>query len=362
MTAPMNSILVVRLGHLGDVVHALPAVAALRDAFPSARIGWAIEERWTDLLSAAGARSASTGNPEKPLVDTAHLVSTKAWRGSPLSSATWSEAAENLRAIRTARYDAVVDFQGLWKSGLVARWSAAPVRVGFRRPRELGVSRLYTRRVAPRRRHVIEQNLELVETLTGKPSSSVRFPVPRDEAAEAWCEQELARRGLTAFAILSPGGGWGAKLWPAASYGRLARLLADQASLPSLVNVGPDQNSLGELVESVAGDAAQAIGCSVARLVALLRRASLVIGGDTGPAHLAAALGAPVVALFGPTSPERNGPFGLRTVTLRSPRSRTSYSHVERPDPNLVSILPEQVLAEALALLGRSGSATARRS
>ena len=362
MTPAMNSILVVRLGHLGDVVHALPAVAALRDAFPSARIGWAIEERWTDLLCAAGARAARTGSPEKPLVDIAHLISTKAWRGSPLSSATWSEAAANLRGIRTARYDAVVDLQGLWKSGLVARWSRAPIRVGFGRPREPGVKWLYTRRVAPRRRHVIEQNLELAEALTGRPSSAARFPVPRDEAAEAWCDQELARRGLKAFAILSPGGGWGAKLWPAASYGRLARLLADQAGLPSLVNVGPDQNSLGELVESVAGDAARTIRCSVSGLVALLRRASLVIGGDTGPAHLAAALGAPVVALFGPTSPERNGPFGPRVVTLRSPRSRTSYSHVDRPDPNLVSIRPEQVLAEALALLGRSGSETAGRA
>lgn len=351
MTCVMERILILRLGHLGDVIHALPAVAALREAFPAARIGWAIEERWTDLLFAAGKASVPTGSPEKPLVDEVHRVSTKAWRRSPLSPAIWREVARAARELRSARYDAVVDLQGLWKSALLSRWCRAPVRIGFERPKEMGVAWFYTRRVAPRRAHVVEQNLELVEALTGRPAGKPRFLLPRDAAAEAWCEEELARRGLTAFAILSPGAGWGAKLWPAKSYGSLARILLREAGLPSLVNLGPKQEKLGKAVESAAGGAAQAIDGSVSRLVALTRRASLLLGGDTGPVHLAAVLDIPVVALYGPTSPERNGPFGARAIVLRSPASRTSYAHVDRPDTGLRSISPERAAEAALTSL-----------
>jgi heptosyltransferase-1 len=359
----MERILVLRLGHLGDVIHALPAVAALRDALPAARIGWAIEGRWTDLLFASGQASAPRGSPEKPLVDEVHRVSTEAWRRSPLASRSWSEAASAAIELRRARYDAVVDLQGLWKSVLISRWCRAPIRIGFDRPKETGVRWFYTRRVAARRAHVVEQNLELAEALTGRPAGKPRFPLPRDGAAEAWCGEELDRRGLTAFAMLSPGAGWGAKLWPAESYGGLARILLRQTGLPSLVNIGPEQEELARAVESASGGAARRIECSVGRLVALTRRCSLLLGGDTGPVHLAAVLGVPVVALYGPTSPARNGPYGDRTAVLRSAASRTSYAHVDRPDTGLRSIAPEEVAAAALRLLpaGLSAAAVAAR-
>jgi lipopolysaccharide heptosyltransferase I len=361
MSPPMKSILVVRLGHLGDVIHGLPAVAALRDAFPAARIGWVIEERWSDLLLAEGFQTASAGSAGKPLIDRAHPVKLKAWRRAPFSPRTWRESRRAARELRNAHYEAVLDLQGLWKSALVVRYCGAPIRVGFERPKETGAHWLYTLRVTPQRAHVVDQNRELVEEFTGQPAAAVRFPLPRDAAAEAWCDEELARRGLTAFAILSPGAGWGAKRWPAESYAAVARALAREAGLPSLVNIGPGQRELGRAVASTSGDAATVIDCTVGRLVALTRRASLFVGGDTGPVHLAAALDVPVVAVFGPTSPERNGPYSGRAIVLRSPASRTSYAHVDRPDAGLRSISVEEVSAAALRLLRQGRPSTQRR-
>jgi len=351
----VKNVLVVRLGHLGDVVHGLPSAAALRDALPGARIGWVIEERWTDLLAAAGAAAGRSGTPEKPLVDDIHVVNTKAWRRAPLAAASWSAVRAASREVRAADYDAVIDLQGLWKSSLLARWSRAPIRVGFSRPKEPGAQWLYTRRVAARGSHVVEQNLELVEALTGRKAAPARFLLPRDAAAEAWCDEELTPLGGTSFAMLSPGAGWGAKLWPAGNFAELARALSRRANLISLVNIGPDQEELGRFVASASGGAARVIRCSVGKLVALMRRATLAVGGDTGPIHLAAALGVPVVALFGPTSPERNGPHSARAAVLRSPRSRTSYAHVDRPDAGLRSIPAEDAVEAALRLLREDG-------
>ncbi|HTO88249.1 MAG TPA: glycosyltransferase family 9 protein [Thermoanaerobaculia bacterium] len=356
----MKRILLVRLGHLGDIVHGLPSAAALRDLLPGVRIGWVVEQRWTELLAASGAATAAAGTPEKPLVDDLHAVNTGAWRRAPLASASWSAVRQASRDVRAAGYDAVIDLQGLWKSALLARWSGAPVRIGFSRPKEAGVPWLYTRRVKTRRSHVIEQNLELVEGLTGQPTGPVRFALPRDLAAEDWCEQELSRLTKGPFAVLSPGAGWGAKLWPAGNFAGLARALARQAGLTSLVNISPDQENLGKLVESASEGSARTIDCSIGRLVALMRRASLAVGGDTGPIHLAAALGIPVVALFGPTNPERNGPWGARATVLRSPASRTSYAHVNRPDAGLRSISVENVVEAALRLLGTKAADESR--
>jgi heptosyltransferase I len=352
----MKRILLVRLGHLGDVIHGMPSAAALRDDLPGVRIGWVVEERWSELLAASGATAATAGTPEKPLVDDIHAVNTGAWRRAPLASASWSAVRQASRDVRTAGYDAVIDLQGLWKSALLARWSGAPVRIGFSRPKEVGVAWLYTRRVKTRRSHVIEQNLELVEGLTGQPTGPARFALPRDTAAEAWCDEALPRLTRGPFSVLSPGAGWGAKLWPAGNFAGVASALARQAGLTSLVNIGPGQEELGKFVESASEGSARTIHCSIGGLVALMRRASLAVGGDTGPIHLAAALGIPVVALFGPTSPERNGPWGARTAVLRSPASRTSYSHVNRPDAGLRTISVEDVVEAARRLLGTDGA------
>jgi heptosyltransferase I len=347
----MEKLLILRLGSMGDVLHALPAVSALRRALPSTTIGWAIEQRWSELLCAAGAENAASGSPEKPLVDRLHFINTVAWRKGLLSGAMWKEAWSAMSSLRAARYDVAVDFQGAWKSAGLAVWSGAPQRMGFDHPRERPAALFYTRRVQTTSAHVVDQNLELAAVAGGQKLGAADFQLPCSARGESWCDGELRQRGLRQFALLSPGGGWGAKLWPPSSYGGVAAALAREG-LPSLVNFGPGEEELARTVKHASGGSAQPLRCSLGELIALTRRASLFIGGDSGPLHLAAALGIPVVAIFGPTDPARNGPYGTRSIVLRHAASVTSYAHHDRPDDALRSIPASDVLDAARRLLG----------
>jgi heptosyltransferase-1 len=346
----MEAILAARLGAMGDVIHALPAVAALRDAFPEARIGWVIEERWAELLCAASAAPDSPRSAAKPLVDVIHPLDAAAWRSAPFSDETWGETVGALRDLRGARYEAAIDFQGLMKSALVAQASSAPLRLGFADPKESAAKLFYTRAVARTGTHVVEMNLALAHALTGRETPPARFELPRDPEAEAWCDAELRGRGAERFLLLASGGGWGAKLWPAARYGEAARALAADG-MRTLVNHGPGEEARAQEVAAASGGAAQPLSCSISELIALTRRAQIFLGGDTGPMHLAAALGVPVVAIFGPTDPARNGPFGKRNVVLRSPASQTSYAHRAEVDPGMLAITTEEVVAAARRLV-----------
>ncbi len=353
----MDRLLIVRLGSLGDVVHTLPAVSLLRRGLPHATLGWAIEERWSPLLLGETADTAYHPSPKPgegvghPLVDQLHFINSRAWRRRLLSGETWREIMAEMLALRNERYQVAVDFQGLWKSAALALWSAAPERVGFDRPRERPAALFYTQRVTVNARHIVEQNLQLARAVVPGTACEIEFPIPRSTTAEAWCEAELRRRGVTDFVLLSAGAGWGAKLWPADSFARVARGLSAQG-LRVLLNCGPGEEALVRSIEEQAKGAAQAVPCSLAELISLTRRARLFIGGDSGPTHLAAALGIPVVALFGPTDPARNGPYGSRSLVLRAVASVTSYSHSRRQDLGLLSITPDDVIAAACRLLG----------
>jgi heptosyltransferase-1 len=348
----MEKLLILRLGSMGDILHALPATAALRRAFPSAIIGWVVEQRWSELLCATGADDAPSGSPEKPLVDVLHLVNTVAWRKALFSDETWKEAWSSMNALRDAHYELAVDFQGAWKSAGLALWSGAQERIGFDRPRERPAAIFYTRRVVAASRHVVDQNLELAAAVAGRDSGSPSFQLPSSSASESWCKNELRWRGLRDFALLSPGAGWGAKLWPAESYGAVAAALRREG-LPSLVNFGPGEEALARAVEQASGGAAQPLRCSLGELIALTRRSAIFIGGDSGPMHLAAAVGVPVVAIFGPTDPARNGPYRTRSIVLRHTNSVTSYTHHDCPDDALHSIPADEVVRAAVQLLER---------
>jgi heptosyltransferase-1 len=152
---------------------------------------------------------------------------------------------------------------------------------------------------------------------------------------------------------MNPGAGWGAKQWPAERYGTVAKELS-QDGIRSIVNYGPSEEQLADAVTVASGCAAQKISCSIAELISLTRRATLFIGGDTGPLHLAAALKIPVVAIFGPTNPARNGPFGTRSITLRSASSMTDHSRYPDPEHGLLEITPEEVVVAARRLLRES--------
>jgi heptosyltransferase-1 len=206
----------------------------------------------------------------------------------------------------------------------------------------------YKRQVIARGEHVIEQNLSLAEAVVGRPLKMPRVTFPLDEAAEQERDRLLKDRGMQNFVLLNPGAGWGAKQWPAERYGEVAQQLAEDG-VKSLINFGPGEEDLARAVE--VGGAAEPITRSLTQLIALTRRASLFIGGDTGPMHLAAALGIPVVGIFGPTNPARNGPFGTRSIILRSPSSLTSHTRYAQPDQGLLTITPEQVVTAARELL-----------
>jgi heptosyltransferase-1 len=346
-----ESLLVVRLGAMGDIIHTLPAVTALRHALPNARIGWIVEERWAELLCAQNSEKSGPRSPSRPLVDFVHTVNTKTWRKSLLARDTQQQISSALGEVRDLKYELAADFQGALKSAVIARCTGARTVVGSDSPREAPARLLYKRRATTTKTHVVEQYHALAEAVAGRtlPMPSVEFP--HDDKAEADITMKLADLGVKKeFAILTPGAGWGAKQWPPDRYGTVAAALAADGLTP-LINCAPGEEEIAQAVQAASNNKAHLISCSIAELIAITRRARLFIGGDTGPLHLAAALQVPVVAIFGPTDPARNGPYGTKSIVLRNPASKTSLSHTSAPDPGLLQITADEVISAARRLL-----------
>jgi heptosyltransferase-1 len=344
-----ESLLVVRLGAMGDIIHTLPAVTALRSAFPETKIGWVVEDRWAELLCVRESTRSGPRTPASPLVDFVHTLDTKAWRKSLLSRETQQQISKVRHEVRDCKYEIAVDFQGAMKSAVIARLSGARMIFGMANPREAPARIFYNRRVATTGTHMVEQYLSLAEAVAGQPLVTSTIEFPRDDSAENAITKKLSEVGER-FILINPGAGWGAKQWPAERYGEVAKELA-KTGLAPLINFGPGEKELALAVHSASNGEACPISCTIAELIALTRRAKLFIGGDTGPMHLAAALGVPVIAIFGPTDPARNGPYGTRSTVLRNPDSRTSLSHTDQPDPGLLQITTDEVVTAAKRLL-----------
>jgi len=362
----VRSLLVVRLSAMGDIIHTLPAVAALREAFPHMQLGWLIDERWAELLCTLRYPRAGRRAPERPLADRVHTVNLGQFRGSPVSFHSWQQIAVGLSELRGVEYDAAIDFQGAVRSALLARCSGAPVLYGDVQPRENAASMFYTRQIGTNGQHVVEQALSLAREAirrspgpenssrgsslpNGRPawnSSAPNVEFPTDPDAEKKIDSLI---GAAQFVILNPGAGWGAKQWPVERYGIVAKELAREG-IQSLINYGPGEEELAKAVEAASEGAARKVTCSIAELISLTRRARLFIGGDTGPMHLAAALKVPVVAIFGPTNPARNGPFGTKSVVLRSASSLTDHTRHREPEQGLLEIAPQEVVTAARKL------------
>ena len=358
----IDRILIVRLGAMGDVIHTLPAVQMLREAFPHSHIGWLIEERWAELLCAPESSRRGARSALRPLVDEGHTVNLKAWGKSPLSIVTLQKVATVWNDVRALRYDVAIDLQGAIRSAVLARWSGARVVYGAAQPREAPASLWYTRKVIATGRHVIEQNISVVREVIENHTRMARettsavcwVELPRDARAEERIEKQFTELGIGEFAILNPGAGWGAKRWPAERYGEVARGLTGRG-LRSIVNYGPGEEELARTVEEVSGGAARGLRCTITDLIALTRRARLFVGGDTGPLHLAAALRVPVVGIYGPTDPARNGPYRTRSVVLRSAESVTSHARRAEADEGMLGIESGEIVAAAFELLGDLG-------
>ncbi len=368
-TAANFRLLVVRLGAMGDILHALPAVTALRIAHPEWRIDWVVDPRWQALLSAGnceqrtGYAELGTANAEmktvgcrgagQPLVDRVHLAPVREWSRRPLAPKTFTEIRQLRRAMRANEYDAALDLQGAVRSAAIA-WLAHSGRViGEAEPRERVARLLFNERVSTRGTHVIEQDVELASAVAGDALEPVKPLLPLDAEAELWCVKVLLERPKPAV-LINPGAGWGAKRWPPERYGAVAQGLVDRG-YEVLVNTGPGEESLAQVIVQGTKGAARLLMPSLSHLIALMGKVSLCIAGDSGPLHLACALGRPVVGIYGPTDPARNGPFGTRSRVLRSPSSRRDHSRKADPEAGLLTIHPEQVLRAADELLACEG-------
>lgn len=355
-------LLVVRLGSMGDILHALPAVTALRVRHPDWEIGWVVEPRWRALLTAAagrdqrseigdqGAGISQACSPAQPLVDRLHFAPAKAWGRRPLTLSTAREIMSLRAELRAQSYDAVIDLQGAIRSAVIARMAGARQVIGEDEPREKVARWLFTKRIKTRGAHVIEQDVELVSAIAGDALAVVPPLLPVDAAAEEWCDRFLAPAAGRPVVLINPGAGWGAKRWPVERYAAVAKGLV-QRGLHVLVNAGPGEEPLAEAIRKGTDGAATGIAPTLEQLIALTRRIALCVAGDTGPLHLACALGRPVVGIYGPTDPSRNGPFGTLSLVLRSPMSRRDHTRRAEPEAGLLTIAPEDVLRAAMALL-----------
>jgi lipopolysaccharide heptosyltransferase I len=329
-----RKILVVRLSSLGDIVHSLPGVAALREAAPGAQIDWLVARAWAPILEGSSAADRLILFDKAPATRIAHTV----------------------RELRANRYPAAVDFQGSYKSAVLTRLSGARRRVGFDRAsaREPGASIFYTDRVRAGGPHRVQKNLSLAEALGAPAPAEPRFPFRVDLAARHSVWERLAEKGTANYWVALPGGGWAGKLWPPERYGELCLEVERKFGLRALLIGGPGEEKLAEAA-IVSGKAAAPIRFSTTlpELMAVLAEARFVVGGDTGPLHLAAALGVPVVGLYGPTDPEQTGPYTTKSVIVRNARpEETSYRFSASPSRAMLSISVEQAAAAVARLRG----------
>jgi heptosyltransferase I len=294
----VNRILIVKLGALGDVVHAIPVAAALRRAFPSARIDWLVGPKHREILDLV------------PVIDRRLVL-------------TDSRVLSAVRELRANNYDVAIDLQGLFKSALLARASGATRVVGFsaRYARERIASWLYTDVHDPGgggmyhvdEGHVVYTNLGVLQTL-GVPSGVPEFPL---DSVQSEVAAHVMKQTGGRYAILNPGAAWPNKRWPPARLGAIAVELRARYALRSVAAWGPGEEALArEVVDRSSGAALLSPKTAIADVVALARGASLYLSGDTGPAHIAAAVGTPIVGVYGPTRPSRNGPWAPDDVTV----------------------------------------------
>ena len=299
-------ILLVKLGAIGDVVHTLPALAALRCALPAAHLAWVIER--------GGAAKLLQNNPA---LDELIEVDTRGWRNDLFDPASRQAIKTSLTKIRG--FDLTLDFQGLIKSGMIAWLSRAPRRIGFDKNalREPASAYLLTERVSVNDDdHIIKKNLQLVQHLGYSITGAYQFPLYLAPEDEQFAAQEIAQRD-GAVAIINPGGGWPTKLWSVEGFAAIADRLWEAYGWRSVVTYGPGEEALANsVIAHSRSGAVETLPATLKQFFALARHAKLFIGGDTGPLHLAAAAGTPIVGIYGPTPALRNGPFAKDDVVI----------------------------------------------
>jgi len=343
-------ILIIKFGAVGDVIHGLPVLETLRAFYPQAHIGWAVEGAAAPVLE---------GNPA---LNDLILLDRKALRG--FSGISYFRRW--LQGLKGKKFEAVLDLHNLFKSGWIGWASGASLRVGFRKMRE-GNFLFMNRWVRPAasRRHAVEKYLSLLEPLgIGEPQWRIRFPLawnPRDEdRIEAfWTEQGFGRGASDHEAIVAvnPGASWPSKRWMPDRFARLSDRLVKERGVRILIVWGPGERPLAEeIARSMREKSIMAPETSLKQLMVLIKRCRLLITGDTGPLHIAAALGIPTVALFGPSDPARNGPYGPGHVVVRSALPPATHWQKKEIGDHWMRAIPVEAVVEAsLKQLDRTG-------
>ncbi len=338
----IRKVLIVRLGAMGDIVHALPAAGVLRRELPEARIDWLLEPRWAPLLEGSG------------MVDRVVPLPLQAWRRSPFSGRRASELLAAVRGLRAEHYDLALDLQGLFKSAITARAAGAGRTAGFAgaEARESAAAALYRRAYATGKRHVVERYAELARLTVGGAEHELTAALPAGEESPDLPHGE--------FVLASPLAGWKSKQWPPERYAELASILHRERGLPLVLDCAPgDIEYCRRIGESAPAGACLAHPSTIRQLIGATRRAVAVIGVDSGPLHVAAALRRPGVALYGPTDPARNGPYGGTFQVLRRDDAETSYKRRDDFSPSMSALSAEQVWASLAPLIGSRRRSTA---
>ena len=334
-------ILIVRLSALGDIVHALPVLAAIKKAIPNAEVDWVVEENYASILSIAQGLRRRVIVRAKRSFATPDAIS--------FGGITGYHAAA--KYLWNQDYDFALDLQGLIKSAMWARISFADKVIGFDPPnlREPQAAFLYSQTVTPvDARHVIQKNLSILSALDIK-TDAIDMPLTPHASADTTAAIETAG-GHMQYVVINPGAAWPNKRWPPERFGALAAALQRHSRLRSLVTWGPSEKDLANRVVSASeGAASLAPATTVSDLAVLMRQAALVVSGDTGPLHIAAAMGTPLVGLYGPTWPERNGPWDPRDIVIS--RANVCVCHHKRQclrgAPCINEITLEEVVAAA---------------
>jgi heptosyltransferase-1 len=297
----MNRFLIVRLGSLGDVIHGIPVAAALRTEFPKGRIDWMVDPKYIELLDLVTCIDRRIGVDPRAIK---HGAGRERFR-------------ETIRELREMHYDAVIDLQGLLKSAMLARSVHARRTIGLPRKhlREPLARLFYTDAPDPgEATHVIYKSLALLAPLKVQ-DRRLRFPLTIPQTPTV--TQVASRFAPAGYILINPGAAWPNKQWPPDRFGAVAGEILDDFGLRSLVLWGPGEQEIAHrVVETSQGAAEAAPPTTITDLVGIAKGARLMISGDTGPMHVAGAVGTPIVALFGPTRPDRNGPWGLYDIAI----------------------------------------------
>ncbi|MEP7011481.1 MAG: glycosyltransferase family 9 protein [Acidobacteriota bacterium] len=340
-------ILIVKTSALGDVVHALPVLGALRRHFSAARIAWVVEEWIAPLLA---------GHPD---LDEVIPVRLGAWRKRPFSGATLREIAALRRRVALFAPEIALDLMGNHKAGLLSALSFADRRLGpARRFRREPSSAIWINEGVDlpegQGGHAVDRMLAVLGGLglRQEPAAFQPEKILSGSDAEILGGIEPPPR----FALLHPGAGWGNKKYPAARWGRALAALAIESGLQGLVASGPGDRSLADEIVAASGGAARSVSAEIPAFAALARRAEIVLGGDSGPTHLAHALGRPVLMVMGPTDPVLHGPYGAPQLALAK-RLPCSFCHRRFAEAKacLLEIAPREVAARAVEILRSNG-------